>query len=168
MFNIRNLQAMLAFHDPPGRPQPPPEQEIDRLRDRVAELEEENINLRRLEDIIQKNARMFNAILRKSREGVGLLTPDLIVLRALHSALGYQEVELLGQSVLSMIHPDDSSGFQESFSHLLSAQAKCTSCEVRVKKEDGSWAWVSFEMTDMLDDPDVQAILVNTRTINRT
>jgi PAS domain S-box-containing protein len=98
---------------------------------------------------------MFNAILRKIREGVGLLTPDLIVLRAFHSAVGYQEVELLGQSVLTMIHADDTSRFQESFSQLLSAQAKSTSCEVRVKKGDGSWAWVVFEMTDLLDDPDV-------------
>lgn len=135
------------------------------LQDRIAELEEENANLRRLDDTIRKNARLFDHILQRCREGIVLLTPDLIILRLIHSSVGYQEMELSGQPVLSFIHTDDASHFRNSFSQLLNAQASSVSCEFRLKKRDGSWAWLETEMTDMLDDPDVQAILLNARDI---
>ncbi|HTA72577.1 MAG TPA: PAS domain-containing protein [Bryobacteraceae bacterium] len=165
MFDIRSLRAMLSIPDSPGAPGPSPEQEINRLRDRVAELEEENINLRQLEVTIQRNARLFDVILDRCHEGIGLLTSDLIVLRLIHSSIGYDEMDVSGQSFLPFIHPDDSGCFQKSFSQLLTAQAKSVSCEIRLRRKDESWVWLACEMTDMLDDPDVQAILLNVRPI---
>jgi PAS domain S-box-containing protein len=159
MFDLHNLRAMLVPPEPPGQ------EEMDLLRDRIVELEAENANLHRLDDTIQRNARLFDAILQRSHEGILLLTPDLIVLRLIHSSVGYQQVELCGQPVLSLIHPDDAGCLQNSLSQILSAQAKSVACEFRLKKKDGSWAWVAAEMTDMLDDPDVQAILLNARNI---
>jgi PAS domain S-box-containing protein len=165
MFDIHNLRAMLSIPDPAGAPGPSPEEQINRLRNRVAELEEENINLRQLEVTIQRNARLFGVVLERCHEGIGLLTPDLIVLRLIHSSIGYDEMDVSGQSFLPLIHPDDSSSFQKSFAQLLTAQAKSVSCEIRLRRKDESWAWLACEMTDMLDDPEVQAILLNVRPI---
>ena len=139
---------------------------MDQLRDRIAELEEENANLRRLDDIIRKNIRLFDRILFRSREGILLLTPDMIILRLIHSSVAYAAVDLSGQPVLQFIHPEDADCFTRSCSDLLSAQSQTVRCEVRPKLGDGSWAWVEAEMRDLLDDPDVQAILLNGRNIS--
>nr|AER58203.1 diguanylate cyclase/phosphodiesterase with PAS/PAC sensor [uncultured Acidobacteriota bacterium] len=155
MFNINNLQSLLHPPDPPGK------QTVEQLRDRISELELENSSLRRLEETIRKNSRLFEALLEKCQEGIGLITPDLMVLRLIHSLAGYEEVDVSGQPFLSLIHPDDASCFQEAFSTLLSAPAKGGTCEFRFKKKDGNWTWVECQMTDMSDDPDVQAILMN-------
>ena len=160
MFDIHNLRSILAPSDPPA------EEAMNQLRDRIAELEEENANLRRLDDVIRKNIRLFDRILFRSREGILLLTPDMIILRLIHSSVGYTAVDLSGQPVLEFIHPEDAGRFSKSFSELLSAESKTAHCEVRLKMGDGSWAWVEVEMTDLLDDPDVQAILLNGRNIS--
>jgi len=165
MFNIRNLRTMLAVPDPREEETPFGIQAIEQLRNRVAELEEQNANLRRLDDTIRKNARLFGILLERCLEGIGLLTADLIVLRLIHSTAGYEETDVSGQPFLAFIHPDDAGSFQRSFSQLLAAQAKSVSCEFRFRRKDGSWVWLACEMTDMLDDPDVQAILLNVRNI---
>jgi PAS domain S-box-containing protein len=159
MFDIHNLSSIPAPSDPPA------EEATNWLRDRIAELEEENANLKQLDDTIRKNIRLFDRILLRSHEGILLLTPDMIILRLIRSSVGYAAVDLSGQPVLQFIHPDDADCFKRSFSDLLSAQSKTVRCEVRLKLGDGSWAWVEVEMTDLLDDPDVQAILLNGRNI---
>jgi two-component system, NtrC family, sensor kinase len=138
---------------------------MDQLRDRIAELEEENANLKQLDDTIRKNIRLFDRILFRSREGILLLTPDMIILRLIHSSVGYSAANLSGQPVLQFVHPEDASRFRKSFSELLSAQSKTARCEIRLMMNEGNWAWVEAEMTDLLDDPDVQAILLNGRNI---
>jgi PAS domain S-box-containing protein len=161
MFYIHNLRSKLALPDPPS------EEVTNRLRDRIAELEEENANLKQLDETIRKNIRLFDRILLRSQEGILLLTPDMIILRLIRSSVGYAAVDLSGQPVLQFIHPEDADCFKRSFSDLLSAQSKTVRCEVRLKLGDGSWAWVEAEMTDLLDDPDVQAILLNGRNITK-
>lgn len=159
MLIFQQLRGILAPADPAGQT------EMKQLRDRVTELEEENSNLRRLEETIRKNTRVFDVLLEKSREGILLITPDLIILRLVHSALGYQEQEMSGQSVYSLVHPDDMGFVKSSFDALLNSSVKSASCEFRARHKDGSWAWVAGEFTDMLDDPDVQAILLNVRNV---
>jgi PAS domain-containing protein len=156
---MRNLLAMLSSIDTPEN------REIRQLRDRVSELEEENLNLRKLDEILRKTLRLFDLVLAKSHEGIVLVTPDLVVLRLIHSAVGYQETEVSGQTVLSLIHPDDVAVFQKTFSELVNGQAKSAVCEFRIRQRDESYVQIAGEMTDLLDDPDVQAILLNVRAV---
>ena len=159
MFEMHPLRAIL------GSSNSSEQHVIDQLRDRIVEMEAEISNLRGLDETIRRNARLFSIFLEKSHEGIGLLTPDLIVLRLIHSSVGYQEQEVSGQSVLSLMHPDDVESFRNSFARLLASLGKTAPCEFRIRRRDGSWAWLSGQMTDMLDDPDVQAILLNVQNV---
>ena len=141
------------------------QQVVDQLRDRIAEKEAEISQLRGLGDTIRRNARLFSVLLEKSHEGIVLIAPDLIVLRLIHSSVGYKEQEVSGQSLLSFVHPDDVDSLRNSFDLLLASRAKSMPCEFRLRCEDGSWAWLAGEITDMLDDPDIQAILLNVRNV---
>jgi len=137
--------------------------ELQELRDRVAELEVENASLRQLNATIHRNVTLFNALMRRSREGALLLSTQMTFLRVAHSVLGYEDEELAGTSFLSLVHPDDAEMFSNTFKRVLEANVKTAVCEVRIRDKQGAWNWVEIEMTDMLDDEDVQAIVLNNR-----
>ena len=65
---------------------------VESLRDRIAELEAENAYLRELEETVRRNARMVEALLAKSHDGFMLVTPQLTVLRIMHSEIGRAHV----------------------------------------------------------------------------
>ncbi len=37
--------------------------------------------------------------------------------------------------------------------------------EYRIRHQDGSWVWVETRVTNLLDDPNVQAVILNSRNI---
>ena len=165
---MTTLDAMQELHDiifPPESFEESPENTILQLRERVAELEAENVNLRQLEETVRRNARLVDALFKKSRDGFLLITPQMTFLRAIHSVLGNTDENLAGRSVLTQIHPDDCARFTAAFSHLLSNPSEALTIECRVCDRNGEWYWMEVEMTDMLDDPDVLAIVFNNRSI---
>jgi PAS domain-containing protein len=137
------------------------------LLERISELEDENANLRRLEEAIQRNTHLFEALLRASREGILLLSPALTVLRVIRSSVGHAEKDLLGQSLLTFLHPDDAGRFEQACAGVLSGSAKTCPVECRALGPGDQWIWLEFQMTDMLDDPNVHAIVLNVRRLSR-
>lgn len=140
------------------------EPEMQNLLERVAELEAENAALRPLQETVRRNAKIFHAMFNKSREGFLLVTPQLTLLKVIHSVLGNSDEELAGCSLLETIHMEDVALVTEAFRRLLDT-TKSVTIHCRVVDKRGHWHWMEIEMTDMLDDPDIQAILWNTRHI---
>ena len=142
-------------------PQRLEDQVVAHLLERISELEEENDNLRKLEETIRRNSYLFDMLLRGSREAILLLNPELTILRLVHSALGYSERDLLGQPVVAFIHPDDAHLLEKCCSDLVRSRAGAHAIEMRALGADGKWVWLGGYVTDMLDDPNVQGIVLN-------
>lgn len=146
-------------------PQRSEDQVVAHLLERISELEEENDNLRKLEETIRRNSYLFDMLLRGSREAILLLNPELTILRLVHSTLGYSEKDLLGQPVLAFIHPDDAHVLEDCCSNLLRSRVGTGAIEMRGLGADGKWVGLGGHATDLLDDPNVQAIVLNLRRI---
>jgi PAS domain S-box-containing protein len=147
-----------------------PGQESERvaqLLERISELEEDNANLRRLEETIRTNTHMFEALLRGSHEGILLLSPELTILRVIHSAIGQTEKEVRGESLRGYVHPEDHPLLESCCAGFFNGPSERRVIEIRARGPDGKWVWVEGQVTDMLDDPDVQAIVMNFRRISR-
>jgi PAS domain S-box-containing protein len=166
---MKNHNRVLSTSGPPeDLPEEAPEEAmVQQLRERIAELEAENANLRQLDETVRRNVRLFQALLRNSQDGFLLVTPQMTFLRMIHSVLGNSDQDVVGRPVLSIVHPDDHVQVSEAFSRLLSDPAKTVTCECRACDKNGDWCWLEVEMTDMLDDPDVQAIVLNNRNISQ-
>ena len=82
-------------------------------------------------------------------------------MRLIHSTLGYREEDLLGKPLQAFIHPDDVHSLEEHCSNLLRRRLEPCSIEMRCLNIDGQWIWQEAHVTDMLEDPDVQAIVLN-------
>jgi PAS domain S-box-containing protein len=146
-------------------PDPAEDPTVLQLRERVSELELENASLRHLDETIRRNARLFEALVSRSRDGAFLITPQMTFLKVIHSVLGNTDQTLAGRSLLSIMHPEDRARVGEAFSALLEAPGQSVVCDCRSRDQNGEWRWMEVEMTDMLDDPDVQAIVLNNRDI---
>jgi PAS domain S-box-containing protein len=155
---------MLRFHHPDLLPEHT-ELTLQHLRERLAELEAENAALRQLQETVRRNTKIFEAVLSKSHEGFLLVTPQLTFLRAIHSVLGNRDEDVVGRSLLAKIHPEDGAHVTQAFVGLLANPSQPVTLECRVSDPDGQWHRMEVEMTDMLDDPDIQAVVWNARDI---
>jgi PAS domain S-box-containing protein len=137
----------------------------DDLRQRVIELEAENATLRHLEETVQRNMRCFEALLASTQDSIVLLTPRLTILKIVHSVLGRTGHDLVGQSVFSVIHPEDAPAMRAGLESLVLGERKSLQSTCRIVAKNEEWRWMEIEMTDLLDDPDIQAIVLYGRHI---
>jgi PAS domain S-box-containing protein len=120
---------------------------------------------RRLEETLHRNTALFNALLSHSRDAILLTGPDGRIVRIARSISGYGPRELDGTPVESLIYVEDREIVRDCYRRLLSRVESSIDVEVRGLLSDGSFVWIEATFTDMLDHPDVQAIVCNYRDI---
>jgi len=84
---------------------------------------------------------------------------------AIQQVLGYAPEEVVGRSVFTWLHPDDSARATALFAQLLQAPGTTVAAQLRLQHRDGSWRWIEGTATNLLADPEVQAILASYRDI---
>ena len=132
-----------------------------RLLEKISELEQELRNTRRLHETIERNNRLFEALLSSSQDGIALTRLDGVVIRVIRSVAGWKPAEIAGRSVFDLVHPEDVGWMRECYRQIAEKRAPKKSHEVRLVTPDGSSIRVAGTVTDMLDDPAVQAIVHN-------
>ncbi|MDR3702396.1 MAG: PAS domain S-box protein [Candidatus Sulfopaludibacter sp.] len=139
--------------------------DVQRLLDRISDLQQELWNTRRLQETIERNNRMFEALLASSHDGIALTRLDGILIRVIRSVAGWNPAELAGVPVFRLIHPDDVKQMRECYRQIAEKRVAKVSHEVRLMRPDGSSIRVVGTVSDMLDDPAVQAIVHNYASI---
>jgi PAS domain S-box-containing protein len=135
-----------------------PETRIRALADRVAQLESENTLL---EETLQRNHRMFEALLRNCQHGITLTGPDRRIVRVVKGLTGIDPTSLQGQLIDSLAVPEDRQTIVDAYRTLLSGACARVDIVVRVLRADGTTAVHMATLTDMLDDTNVQGIVWN-------
>jgi PAS domain S-box-containing protein len=80
--------------------------------------------------------------------------------------LGYSQEELVGTSVFDLIHPEDAPAAVEAFMEgVRTSTGDSAQMEVRFKQKDGSWRTFWGLGRNLLDDPDVGGIILNSRDV---
>jgi diguanylate cyclase (GGDEF)-like protein/PAS domain S-box-containing protein len=104
------------------------------------------------------------ALLQRSAEGVLVTDPDariIFVGAAASALLGWDAQDLVGMSAVDLAHPDDVGTKRARFSEALERPGPVEPMDIRVRRADGSYAWVEDRITNMLDDPDVGGLVIN-------
>jgi PAS domain S-box-containing protein len=134
---------------------------IEQLTARISELEEANANLQLLDEVMRRNNALFEAILANSWHGITLTGADRRILKVVHGLTGRSAAELPGTLIESLALPEDQEIIIEAYRKLLRRSCAKITIEYRVYRADGTIAWFSATVTDMLDDPNVQCIVWN-------
>lgn len=79
--------------------------------------------------------------------------------------LGIPPDEMVGDDNLHRIHPDDRAHVRETYASLFVGPGARASATYRIRHRDGSWRWFESVGTNMLSDPGVAGIIINSRDI---
>jgi PAS domain S-box-containing protein len=134
---------------------------IEKLTARISELEEANANLRLLDETVRRNNALFEALLANCWHGITLTSPDGRIIKVVHGLTGYNARELQGVPIESLAVPEDREIVVEAYRKLLRRECPKIAIEFRAPRADGTIAWFSATVTDMLDDQNVQCMVWN-------
>ncbi|HYF04485.1 MAG TPA: PAS domain-containing sensor histidine kinase [Patescibacteria group bacterium] len=79
--------------------------------------------------------------------------------------LGYTPEELVGHSVFQYVHPDDLPEVAESFTKILENSRSSVTLQFRFQHKDGNWKYLDVNSKNLLHDPTVKGIVINSRDI---
>ncbi len=110
----------------------------------------------------------FRALMDKSPDVLVLTDANAKILFAsqpLERVLGYSPSEFVGRVGFSFVHPDHEPAARELMLDILSEPGRSRTAEFRVLAKDSSWKQVEVTCTNLLDDPEIGAVVVNFRDI---
>ncbi|MCW2608249.1 MAG: sensor-containing diguanylate cyclase/phosphodiesterase [Frankiales bacterium] len=118
------------------------------------------------EQLVERNARRFQALVEESSDVVLVLDRDLRVRYASPSlvrVVGRQPEQVLGRDALDVAHPEDRPRLQEAF--VGARPGAPTFLEVRARHADDTFEWLDVTVRDLLADDDVEGYVVNYRDV---
>jgi PAS domain S-box-containing protein len=158
--NGRMVDALLSVSVVRGRAKAPP-YFICQLVD-ISERKRAEAQLRTSEE-------RFRALIENAFDVVSLLDANGKLLYNspnVTRVFGYDPVAAVGRVVVvDGVHPEDLERAQRQFLEALHHPGRPVRSEHRVRRADGAWIWVEGTACNMLDNPHVQAIVVNSRDV---
>lgn len=116
----------------------------------------------------QKSEIRFRALVQHSSDVTTILDSDTTVRYqspALARVFGYEQEQLLGKRLVDLVHPDDTSKAAAFMARLLNDRSVTEPAEWRVRHENGSWRHIESIGTNLLDEPAINGIVINSRDI---
>jgi PAS domain S-box-containing protein len=115
-----------------------------------------------------QSEKRFRALIENSSDAISLLDPDGNITYASASTarvLGLQPQELVGRNAFELIHPDSVETVQRMLEQVRTNPRGPVQLRARMLGKDGLWRWVEGTFTNLIDDPDVRAIVANYRDV---
>ena len=111
----------------------------------------------------------YRALIENSSDAIFLVNAETEIMYASPSTakvLGYQPEELLGRNGLELVHPQDRDQSGRALQEVLAKPQRPLQMHARVRRKDGEWCWVESTASNLLHEPSVQAIVLNSREIS--
>jgi PAS domain S-box-containing protein len=112
----------------------------------------------------------FRLLVQHSSDIITILAPDGTVLYqspSLERVLGYPPAEREGQNIFAtpLVHPDDAAAQHAMLRQALDQPNALVHAEYRLRHKDGRWRWIDAIARNLLHDPRIGGIIVNSRDI---
>lgn len=110
----------------------------------------------------------FRTLVQHASDIITVLDADGLVVYespAIFTVLGYTPEELAGTDPFRLIHPDEAASIRTLFQTAARDQGASAAARFRFHHKDGSWRWLEVTCTNLLDDPGVRGVVVNSRDV---
>jgi PAS domain S-box-containing protein len=117
-----------------------------------------------------QSEKRFRALIENSSDAISLFDAEANITYASASTarvLGYQPHQMVGRNAFELIHPDDLEAVQRTFEAVQTNPPFPVQVRARLLGQDRQWHWVEGTFTNLIDDPDVGAIVANYRDITQ-
>jgi len=124
----------------------------------------------RTQEEMQRREAQFRALIENSSDGIATVDKDGVVLYespSVERILLYQPAEVVGRSMLELIHPDDREEASKVFRKLVANPEEFATTVMRVPRKDGSWSVVDVGVKNLLNDDAVRGLVINYRDVTR-
>ncbi|HXF83452.1 MAG TPA: PAS domain S-box protein [bacterium] len=124
-------------------------------------------HLKQAHAALRRGEALFRALVEHSSDAIVLLSADGAIPYASPSTqrvLGLAPAALVGRSVVDLVHPED----QPALLALISTRRDAGDAgrtEARMRSGRGGWIWTEIVAQDLLEEPDVNAIVLHVRDI---
>jgi len=111
----------------------------------------------------------YQAIIEKAPDGIVLINAEgnfKFVSPAAKKMFGYQLSEEPVGNPAQFTHPDDVQQVVKELNLIIQDPLYTTTLQYRYKDKNGNWRWVESTFSNLLADPNVEAIVINFRDIN--
>jgi PAS domain S-box-containing protein len=122
----------------------------------------------RTEEVIQNNEKRFRALIENGLDDISLLAADGTLLWESPSTirnLGYAPGEYVTRNIFEIMHPHDLAWTRKVFAKLVQEPGGHESGIFRLRRSDGTWRWVEAIATNFLNEPGINAVVINYRDI---
>ena len=120
------------------------------------------------EEKLRASEARFRAVVDNSHDGVYFADAAGRILYRSETnrrVTGFEHSERIGRDALALIHPDDAPAVREDWASLIRHPGSIREYEYRIPHKSGGWVWTAAVAHNLLDNPDVRAVVVNTRDI---
>ncbi len=122
---------------------------------------------KRAEKELRRSEARFRALVQNASDVITVLEADGTVRYespAIQRVLGYRPDELVGENAFDYVHPDDREKAMDALAEAVKS-GESTPVEVRFSRKDGSWCHFEAIGSNLLEDPSVRGIVVNSRDV---
>jgi diguanylate cyclase (GGDEF)-like protein/PAS domain S-box-containing protein len=119
--------------------------------------------------LIQQSQARFASLVANSSDVVMVIDPDTTIRYAspsAHRVLGFDPEELDGRRFAELIAPEDRTHALSFLTTIADGEGHVGLTEYRVQNRDGSALYVETSRTNLMHDPNVKGIVLNTRDIS--
>jgi PAS domain S-box-containing protein len=120
------------------------------------------------EEKLAASEKRFRALIENGMDNISLLAEDGTLLwenPAVNRTLGYEHDSFVNRNIFELMHPEDLQWTSHLFTKMVQQAGSQQRGIFRLQHRDGTWRWVEATATNMLDEPAVNAVVVNYRDI---
>jgi PAS domain S-box-containing protein len=119
-------------------------------------------------EALRKSEALYRAVVENSHDGIVMMDRDRrvkYVSPSYQTVSGYTPEDAIGKYGTSYLHPDDLAMTAGAFRELLQTPNASATVQYRLRHKRGEWIWVETTATNLLDDPQAQAVVLSIRDI---
>jgi PAS domain S-box-containing protein len=124
---------------------------------------------RRAEETIRERERYFRALIENTYDIIITLDAEQQITYAspaIVRVMGYQNDHYENNKLSGFLHSEDIPDYVSAFAQLLQMPGKSVATQFRMAHKNGSWLWFEAGITNLLNEPGIQAIVANLRDVS--
>jgi PAS domain S-box-containing protein len=121
------------------------------------------------ESLLLKNENRFRALIENSTDMITLTDAEgnfIYASPSITKIFGYEQQEFIHKPIFDFFHPDDLPCLTIQRKGILNEPGKSFNFQYRILHKNGQWIWCEGTLTNMFDQPHINALVSNFREIS--